>query len=106
MSVFHPLRTFRRSGIFEIMEEAEEGGKGQGREAGVSTYLWRLLPMTVVSFFFFLFVIALPSDDISLTGSSWRDLGSLALILLPFSFAAAAILDWGDRRKRRQSPGD
>jgi hypothetical protein len=76
----------------------------------MKAYFRRLLPMTLIAFCFLaLITLSPPSDGFSrlMSGSvSWQRTAAMFLILVGSSLAAAAVIDWGERRKARKSSAD
>jgi hypothetical protein len=72
----------------------------------MKAYFRRLLPMTLIAFCFFVVVILLSSDRLSMLTSGavpWWKTSLLLVTFLVLSFAAAALIDWDERRKARKA---
>jgi uncharacterized membrane-anchored protein len=74
----------------------------------VTAYLRRLAPKALMLFCVGLVAVIAPQPGrIGLLFSGtvdWWRLAAFAATVLLLSFAVAAMLDWGERRKRRNSP--
>ena len=77
-------------------------------KAGITSYFRRLAPTALVAFCFFVLILFLPPSRTDLFSGtiSWRRLMTFAAFLVLLSFAAAALLDWDELRKRRKTSRD